>query len=78
MPAIVEKQGNATLIGAAEEVLVEANTATIRDSVVQVFPSPQDPAQEQVLHLLECSGVLDFWNDAGEDIYTKADGEQLT
>jgi len=36
---------------------------------------PADPTSEQMMRLVETSGVLDFWDDPDEDIYTREDGE---
>lgn len=38
---------------------------------------PSDPTESQRLRLIELSGVLDFWDDPEEDVYTAEDSEPL-
>ncbi len=41
------------------------------------FPVAADPTPEQMMRAVEASGVLDFWNDPQEDIYSSEDGQPL-
>lgn len=42
---------------------------------VQIPEAPSDPTPDQIMRAIELSGVLDFWLEAEEDIYTLDDGE---
>lgn len=45
--------------------------------IFQVVSTPSDPTPEQRLRIVEASGVLDFWDDPREDIYSLEDGEPV-
>lgn len=47
--------------------------STARENII-VHPS--DPDEHQRMALIEASGVLDFWNDPEEDIYTPDDDDE--
>ncbi len=38
---------------------------------------PSDPTAQQHMRIIEASGILDFWDDPGEDIYSPENGEPL-
>jgi len=60
-------QGSATL---TEE---ELQTQT---QYVRVYANyPEDVTTDDVMHAIEASGTLDFWNDPEEDIYSERDGD---
>ena len=61
--------------------IVQANhelqsTETVTEAKLLRFP-PEDPTVEQHMHLIESSGVLDFWDRAEEDGYNSADGSSI-
>ena len=73
-----KNKGGAKFVGGQEFIVDGVNTTTVRNSVVSTFPSPpSDPTESQVLGLIEQSEVLDFWNRADEDVYTREDGEAI-
>ncbi|MBI4582142.1 MAG: hypothetical protein HY718_20770 [Planctomycetes bacterium] len=45
--------------------------------LVLVASPPSDPTPEQFMKAIEASGVLDFWGDPKEDIYSVDDGEPV-
>lgn len=69
---------DATLITPdVREIGDEQVETTIGNVVLQQVPNPPDPSEKQRLRLIELSGVLDFWENPKEDIYTPEDGEAL-
>ncbi len=60
-----------------KEIGDEQVETTMGNVVTQQFPNPPDPSEKQHLRLIELSGVLDFWENPKEDIYTPEDGEAL-
>ena len=58
-------------------VLVEDEPETTVICTPIRYPVPSDPTSEQMMRAVEVSGVLDFWNDPAEDIYSTGDGEPL-
>ena len=38
---------------------------------------PEDVTTENVMHAIEASGTLDFWDDPEEDVYTEQDGDDV-
>lgn len=69
----------ASAVKGHEYVLAEANTQTVRHSVITTFQAalPSDPTDAQMLGIVEQSGVLDFWSADEEDVYTREDGEAI-
>jgi len=62
-------QGSATL---TEE---ELQTQTM---YVRVYANyPEDVTTDDVMHAIEASGTLDFWNDPAEDVYSEQDGDEV-
>lgn len=71
-----KKQGRS--VDAKGIIVKNANTITVRESIVSIFPGrPKDATQAQTLKLIEQSGTLDFWLDNEEDIYSHSDGEEI-
>lgn len=52
------------------------STSTFTEARLVRFP-PDDPTIEQQMHLMENSGVLDFWNRPEENGYTCTDGDPI-
>lgn len=78
MGKMIEDKGRAEFVTATTVIASELNTITVRDSIVTVFPEcPADATPAQTLRLIEQSGTLDFWNDEGEDVYTREDGQEI-
>lgn len=74
----MKNKGSAEFLDAFEVIPEQLKTYTRRESVVSVFPSaPSDATDAQVLGLIEQSGILDFWIEEGEDIYSHNDGQQI-
>ena len=55
----------------------EDEPETTFGACITSFCTPSDPSPKQIMHLVEQSGVLDFWDHPDEDIYTDADGDPL-
>lgn len=45
--------------------------------LIRLTSTPEDPSSQQVLRLVEESGVLDFWSTDEEDGYSEQDGEPI-
>ena len=75
---LTKNKESARIVDAQDVIAQGANTVTIRKSVVSEFSArPADATSMQTLRLVEHSGILDFWVDDEEDIYTLNDGQGL-
>ena len=63
------------IIDIKPKVIDEQETETF--STHPPVPIASDPTIEQRMRIIEVSGVLDFWDDPREDIYSLEDGEPL-
>ena len=55
----------------------EQPETSIGNAIFIPVSAPSDPTCKQSMRLVEQSGVLRFWDDPAEDIYTDDDGEPL-
>lgn len=62
--------------GVSREAYTGGPETSVGNAVVTVI-SPADPTPAQNLRLIEQSGVLDFWDDPAEDMYSDNDGEPV-
>ena len=62
--------------GESADWIIDNETFTQSDAKLWES-SPSDPTPEQYMKVVEDSGVLDFWNDADEDVYDPSDGEPI-
>ena len=65
-------------------VEMEIGEMTAEEAAIQTDPGnyaykcfQEDPSPEQAMCLVEVGGVLDFWDDADEDVYSLDDGEPI-
>lgn len=79
MTAVQQCEGNVINRKAPRSEVDFPNLRTFLDarSVFIVHPKPKDPTAEQRMAIIEASGILSFWNDPEEDIYSDADGEAV-
>lgn len=54
----------------------DVNTFT-ESGAMHISFTTEDPTIEQRMKLTECSGVLDFWNNPEENIYSEEDCEPI-
>ena len=75
-----KNKGEAKAVRCVEFIVSEANTHTVRGSIVSEFSAarPSDPTDAQILGLIEQSGTLEFWSRDEEDVYTREDGEPIS
>lgn len=55
----------------------EQSETTGDRSALRTVSGASDPTPMQILRAVEVSGVLDFWDDPSEDIYSLEDGEPV-
>lgn len=48
-----------------------------RSETVDVQSADDDVSTQVMMRLAESSGAFEFWNDAGEDVYSAQDGEPV-
>jgi hypothetical protein len=61
----------------AAESTAERATVTEYGAIAQRWSVPDDATTAQYMRVVEMSGVLDFWDEPDEDVYTLDDGEPL-
>ena len=59
--------------------VVVPETVTLPEGMfVRIEPiEAEQPTTMETMRFVEQSGLLDFWNDDGEDVYSDRDGETL-
>lgn len=55
----------------------ESVTTVIEGTAMSIPNFPSDPTSDQLMRIVEVSGLLDFWDDPREDIYTLEDGDPV-
>ena len=55
----------------------EDQPETVSGAMILPVGAPSDPTAKQQMRLVEQSGVLDFWDDPEEEVYSDDDGEPL-
>lgn len=51
------------------------NTTTTAKSIIVHHPEDPEPAQRMAI--IEASGVLDFWSDSEEDVYSSDEADDV-
>ena len=61
----------------APRMASEDEPVTVSRSQQVIIKCPEDPTPEQMMRVVEASGVLRFWDDPREDIYSLEDGRPV-
>jgi hypothetical protein len=78
LPHNIEYENKVEMLDLQPKTLDEEGTETGAPPTFRIVqPEPEDPTTEQCMRAVEASGVLDFWDDPIEDVYSVSDGDSV-